>query len=268
MTYIDEEKAGADPVELYKFQIGDTVYRYTDSDADYTHPTTADVYTAEPISRGNLTQSEEDGSMSVDVSVDSRNDVAGFFRTAFLPTKHVWLTIYRTHRDSVIEPATIFFGAVGQVEFTGSTAKMSCVPAQSAIAKKIPIQLVQRLCTNTLYDQRCKLVPDDFSITGTILSISGLVFTMDYGGSTGSAIGYYNTGYIEKDGVPLATIKRDDAPELEVFYNPGYVVGDLINIRAGCDKKQSTCRAKFANEAHFQGFPFIPIKDPFAGEVM
>ena len=37
--------------------------------------------------------------------------------------------------------------------------------------------------------------------------------------------------------------------------------GDAFAVRAGCDKRFSTCLAKFANIANFQGFPDIPGDD-------
>ena len=37
--------------------------------------------------------------------------------------------------------------------------------------------------------------------------------------------------------------------------------GDLVKLRAGCDKQFSTCRAKFANGENFRGFPHIPGDD-------
>jgi uncharacterized phage protein (TIGR02218 family) len=38
-------------------------------------------------------------------------------------------------------------------------------------------------------------------------------------------------------------------------------IGDTFVIRAGCDKRLETCRAKFANVANFRGFPHIPGQD-------
>lgn len=37
--------------------------------------------------------------------------------------------------------------------------------------------------------------------------------------------------------------------------------GDVVRIEAGCDKREDTCRLKFANFLNFQGFPHIPGED-------
>ncbi len=37
--------------------------------------------------------------------------------------------------------------------------------------------------------------------------------------------------------------------------------GTVVSVRAGCDKRFSTCRAKFDNALNFQGFPHMPGSD-------
>lgn len=39
------------------------------------------------------------------------------------------------------------------------------------------------------------------------------------------------------------------------------VLGDRFTLTAGCDKRLTTCRAKFANVLNFQGFPHMPGED-------
>lgn len=266
MTYLSEEEAGNDPVELYTFTYGDQTWLFTDGDVDYVHPVSAVLFAAEPISRGGLSQSDEDGSMSVEVTVDAWNPVSDFFRTPYLPARHVWLVIERLHRGSATPPAVIFRGLVGSVSFQSATAKLTCVPVRYAIGRSIPVQLVQTLCSNTLYDGRCKVDPAPFSIVRTIVDINALSFM--FAGGTGHSPGYYSGGFIEGFDKPPATIKDDDGfGIIKMLYNPGYVEGDVITLYAGCDKKLQTCIQKFNNQPHFQAFPFMPMLDPFADEI-
>ncbi|HXJ01301.1 MAG TPA: DUF2163 domain-containing protein [Micropepsaceae bacterium] len=37
--------------------------------------------------------------------------------------------------------------------------------------------------------------------------------------------------------------------------------GDGFTVTAGCDKQFATCKAKFANQANFRGFPYMPGND-------
>ena len=48
-------------------------------------------------------------------------------------------------------------------------------------------------------------------------------------------------------------------------------VGDTFVVTAGCDKRFTTCRDRFANTVNFRGFPSIPgndflIRYPVVGE--
>lgn len=269
MTYRDDELAGLDPVEFFEFIFGDAVWRFTDSDAIYVDPTTGYSYAPELISRSSLAQNDEDNSMSMEVTVDALNPVAEFFRTPFLPVSQIWLTVYRGHIGSV-NVATLFKGKVGQCEFSGKVAKLTCVPIRVATTKLIPIQLVQQLCTNTLYDNRCLADPDLFKEAGTITAINGLTFTVT--GSFFNPGGYYDGGFMQKDGLPAATILAHEASlntaTIKLLYNPGYKVGDVVTLYAGCDKRYPTCQTKFDNTQHYQGFANFPTQDPFANDVL
>jgi uncharacterized phage protein (TIGR02218 family) len=202
--------------------------------------------------------------MSVEITIDALNPIADFFRTPYLPGSHVWLVIERFHRGSS-DVSVLFRGLIGAVAFQAATAKLTCIPVRYAIARSIPVQLVGKLCTNTLYDGRCKANPAAFSAAATVTGIAGLTFTVSSVG--GRPDGYYSGGFIEKAGVPPATIKEHIGTTLKMFYNPGYVIGDAVTIYAGCDKKFQTCVQKFSNQIHFQAFPFMPLLDPFADEI-
>ncbi|MEX0408165.1 DUF2163 domain-containing protein [Aquibium sp. LZ166] len=46
---------------------------------------------------------------------------------------------------------------------------------------------------------------------------------------------------------------------------PAPAAGDAFTVKAGCDKAFSTCKAKFANDLNFQGFPHLPGNDAAYG---
>ena len=57
--------------------------------------------------------------------------------------------------------------------------------------------------------------------------------------------------------------KMGAAVEL-TFWQPvptGVLTGDTMLVTAGCDKRFSTCKAKFANALNFRGFPHMPGSD-------
>ena len=72
---------------------------------------------------------------------------------------------------------------------------------------------------------------------------------------TGAAAGL--VGMIKNDRL-TGTARR-----VELWETLGAMIapGDTVRFEAGCDKRPSTCKAKFANIANFQGFPHIPGED-------
>ena len=73
---------------------------------------------------------------------------------------------------------------------------------------------------------------------------------------TGSAAGL--VGVIKNDRVTSATLRT---VELWQALAISPVSGDSVRIEAGCDKREDTCRLKFANLVNFRGFPDIPGED-------
>ena len=49
---------------------------------------------------------------------------------------------------------------------------------------------------------------------------------------------------------------------------PGLKAGDAFEAYPGCDHTLSTCADKFGNQLNYGGFPYIPVKNPFAGDAI
>lgn len=62
--------------------------------------------------------------------------------------------------------------------------------------------------------------------------------------------------------VKLHTL-RSAAASIELWQRMSLPIeaGDVFDVTAGCDKQFATCRAKFANQNNFRGFPHIPGND-------
>jgi uncharacterized phage protein (TIGR02218 family) len=65
----------------------------------------------------------------------------------------------------------------------------------------------------------------------------------------------------------------DDVLAFELPVGDWVLAGDEVTVTAGCDRRFSTCKAKFANAVNFRGFPHIPgndfvLKVPKAGDTL
>lgn len=127
-------------------------------------------------------------------------------------------------------------------------------------------------CTAVLGDQRCRfnLLQPGFSVTQIVGGVEdGRVFLFpdlpafddrwfEEGRLevlSGAAAGLVGVVKIDRSGV--------DGRHVELWQSIGapVVAGDSVRILAGCDKRPSTCRAKFSNFLNFRGFPHIPGED-------
>jgi hypothetical protein len=264
VTYLADELAHKQPIELYTFTLPSGVFYWTDSERTVVHPISGLSYLPEPISRGQVAQSGENSSMTLEIEVDATNPAGEFFRTPFLPARTVWVVVERTHLGAVDTPEVLFRGQVTQCIFEKARARMTCVPTRQAVQRQVPTVLVSSLCTNTLYDQRCLVDPSAYRQSVTITDVSGILVTVS---AHGKPNGWFNGGILEAPGHPSVTIRDQTGTVLSLLYNYGYTVGMAVTVLPGCDKRLSTCTTKFHNSTHFQGFPNMPVIDPFVDSV-
>ena len=93
-----------------------------------------------------------------------------------------------------------------------------------------------------------------FDFTDQVVMLTGA------SGNLGRAVAraFYNAGAR----LVLADRRPDELPAVL----PGLAVGVAFEAFAGCDRTFATCQSKFGNSLNFGGFPWIPAKNPFAGD--
>ncbi len=126
-------------------------------------------------------------------------------------------------------------------------------------------------CDATLGDARCGVDVNASSYrgTGTIAAVRENSF--DVSGLTGFADDWFTRGVLSWNAGPnagrLLAIKRHRAfsanARIDLWQAPKFsiAVGEAIIVTAGCDRQFATCKAKFANQVNFRGFPHMPGSD-------
>lgn len=133
-------------------------------------------------------------------------------------------------------------------------------------------RVYQRSCSAVLGDARCgfDLSAPGYRATGVIAGFD-LMGRMRFAGLTGFADRWFErgrlmvqtgaaaglVGMIKSDRVAGA----DRLVDLWHGFGAPLVMGDQVQLDAGCDRMAQTCRGKFANFLNFQGFPHIPGED-------
>jgi uncharacterized phage protein (TIGR02218 family) len=162
-------------------------------------------------------------------------------------------------------------GALGEVRREGAafTAEMRGLAHRLAEESG---RLFTATCAADLGDTRCKIDLSDpaFRGSGTVAALPGgslfiaagldafadgwftagrLAWTSGANAGLGVEVKVHRAG---ADGVTLALWQAMPEP---------LAMGDAFTVTAGCDKRFSTCRDRFANTGNFRGFPHIPGND-------
>ena len=125
-------------------------------------------------------------------------------------------------------------------------------------------------CDADLGDARCKIALAGYTAAGTV------VRALDTRRFTVSGLGAFAGGWFADGKLTFAgganagramEVKRHGVSgaivtiELWQAMSETVAAGDAFTISAGCDKQFSTCKSRFANQANFRGFPYMPGND-------
>jgi uncharacterized phage protein (TIGR02218 family) len=137
---------------------------------------------------------------------------------------------------------------------------------------------VRRVCDAELGDARCRfyLGQAGFTASGTTASVD-TADTIIVTGLGGFAAGWFANGVITWTSGGAAGRTARIVDHLVRSGEVAFVLwgeqpaepapGDTFVVVAGCDKHFETCKAKFANQLNFHGFPHLPGNDAAYGYV-
>lgn len=164
-----------------------------------------------------------------------------------------------------------FRGTIGELQRNGASFTAELRGLTEALNRPLG-RIYQKPCTAVLGDTACRvdLSGPDHSLTLTVAAIESTRVLRLAGAGTAPQ-GWFRRGRLTVlDGAAAGlhgTIKRDTAQssqrEVELWepLRAPLAPGDSLRLLAGCDKRFSTCRDKFANLVNFQGFPDLPGDD-------
>lgn len=133
-------------------------------------------------------------------------------------------------------------------------------------------RLYHALCDAELGDHRCGVDLEDaaYRATASVIEVRDR-FRLAIDGMGSFAEGWFGLGTAawssgKRNGLAdrimhHARIGGVDIVSFAAPVGDWVVSGDTLVMRAGCDRRFSTCRTKFANAVNFRGFPHIPGND-------
>lgn len=153
-----------------------------------------------------------------------------------------------------------FEGRVADAEAAGGEAVLKIKSDLEILDIKMPRNLFQAGCINTIYDTACGLNKATYTKTSHV-----------HAGSTASVINcpladaddYFNLG-----GITFTSGANSGLTRLVKDYAVGVItclafpsipaVDDTFSIWPGCDKTKTLCNSRYSNSANFRGFPYVP----------
>jgi uncharacterized phage protein (TIGR02218 family) len=156
-----------------------------------------------------------------------------------------------------------FAGRVSGVQTLGRTqATVACASWLDLLSARLPADIYQSSCLNSLGDGRCGVALAGLGVAGQVTATATQT-------SLPTALiqpaGWFDLGKVVFSSGANAglarTVKRFDAAANLVLVSPlpsPPAAGDAFTAYPGCDLSMTTCQGKFANLARFRGQPFVP----------
>ncbi|WP_019561444.1 MULTISPECIES: DUF2163 domain-containing protein [Caldimonas] len=250
-------------VELYEFS-GSEVFRLTPHEVVVEMG--GDAYQPAPIQRNPLALGAEAAKSALELSLPPDHAVVRhLLRAATLGhTTEVVLRMARRsteNSDTWTLDGARWMGRVLGVEVSDEAARIRCEPALVSLKRIGLRRLYSRACSHVLYSQACGATP--VSASATVVHTEGSRVYLD-GGVPAALGGALAGGWLETASGMRYMIVTEYVDAVELLYPVAVQAGHTVVLVAGCDHTMTTCRERFDNLANYGGFPFIPLKNPFA----
>jgi len=265
MSYADYEESdySGQPLELFRFAMGDRLWLYTSGDAVVSKD--EDEYQPCYIKRGTFTKGGDAQKSSMEIEVAATNDVAMLFRTGWLSSV-MTVTVFRHHYGDS-DFSILWKGRVTSCKWSGSVAALT-TESVFTLFKRAGLRRVYQVgCPHALYSDACGVNADDYALTTTVTEVSGTDVTLD--GISSYGTGYFLGGMIQYGNDLRMITAHSEADTVSIIdAMDGLAEGETVTVWPGCMQTVSACKNKFNNYDNYGGLPFLPADNPFSGDAL
>jgi len=173
-----------------------------------------------------------------------------------------------TPGDTSAGTIVLFAGRVAEAKPARDEIALTVKSDLELLNTNLPRTVYQPGCAYTLYDSNCALAKAAWGVACTVLAgatVNGVSATLS------NPTGYFDLGTItftsgalngQSFTVKAYTLSGSTGAFSFPLPLPALpATGDTFTGYPGCDKTLSTCTSKFANSAHFRGYPLIPAPE-------
>jgi uncharacterized phage protein (TIGR02218 family) len=178
-----------------------------------------------------------------------------------------------TYGDVSAGTVAMFAGRIAEIDAGRSVATLTVNSHLELLNLNLPRNLYMPGCVNTLGDAACGVTLAAFAAAGSGFAFGGDPHALATT-SLAQPSGYYDLGKLQFTTGANAGLWRSvksyifawDGVNSILFFTAPFPrpigTGDAFTVYPGCDKTLGAngC-AKFANQARFRGFPFVPVPE-------
>lgn len=274
MTFaaLEESVQGSRNVELYEIVVGNTTFRFTNSDQSVLF--SAQTFVPTPTSREqHKVDQDQPGSELVLKFPTNHPAVSALTRqwVAKAPeTGETRVRAWKGHRGDVDEEFQLFWiGYLVSSNYSnkGLITEFKCKSLDNLFTLQGPRKTWGTQCNHEHYDPECTLDPADFTqiCTVTAIAADGVTYTVS---GVSAPVVRFNSGEFRKQGTlssrlivsftgPGTFVLQFPVPEIEV--------GDVVEVVEGCEHNLTDCaafpnaaEASGTNAENYGGTPFTP----------
>lgn len=258
------------PIDIYQIAQGQSVWRWNGSEDAVT--VSGLVYPAQPVTRSDITLGGEGDGQDLQITLPSTYEFVSRYAGS-IPTGIATITLSQYERlDGVQEVRLLFKGIVKSVTFVndGYGATIAAKPLTGGVNLAMPRVRYHSLCSHVLYDDLgaaggCRVDRDLFKHSGTVSAASSNNRTLTIPGLNSEADGYWEGGHIKTSDSNYSMVLSHTGNDITLLRGIPGLVGESVEVFAGCDFLIGTCHDKFDNVINFGGFAYVPTKDPHGG---
>jgi uncharacterized phage protein (TIGR02218 family) len=179
------------------------------------------------------------------------------------PANPLGVKIYQVFFPDLELGDPVYEADVTQVTFAKRGVAEATLTSLMRIAEaRVPRVLIQASCNWRLYESNtCKVSEAAHSLTTTLDDADAL--WVEAAAFEGADPNQWALGVVVAGEETRLVVRQDGARlYLSAPFRTAPGSGDTVTVRAGCDKKLTTCIEKFNNLVNFGGFPYVPTSNP------
>lgn len=261
MTFqtVETSRSLAEPDTLFRFQVGDTVYAYTDAEQPRTF--NGVTYTPIPIDRDQVSASSSLDKTTMKIRVPVTTEIAELFRI-YPPSEVVTVTVFQGHAFED-EFKAVWSGRVLSCSRDHSQAEMACEPVSTSMKRPGLRRRYQRGCPHVLYGDRCRVDRPTFTRATTVSVVDGAYLTLPGGWNGVFDPQRFAGGIFVGGDATRAILSVTGNVMLVGGAVAGLVSGAAVSLSLGCAHTMDACNG-FANILNYGGQPWIPTQNPIS----